>query len=85
MLHCFGQVVALFSFIQEDISQFLLYSTQPLSIKQPHDPHERDYQHIHFVPSLNSLALQGEAQGHPRTTTTTTTITTTATTTTTRL
>ncbi|MPC51088.1 hypothetical protein E2C01_044926 [Portunus trituberculatus] len=50
---------------------------QPLSIKQPHDPHELDYQHIHFVPWLNSLALQGEAQGRPRTTTTTTTTTTT--------
>ncbi|MPC38911.1 hypothetical protein E2C01_032428 [Portunus trituberculatus] len=53
----------------------------PLSIKQPHDPHERDYQHIHFVPWFNSLALQGEAQGHPRTTTTTITITITITTT----
>ncbi|MPC42221.1 hypothetical protein E2C01_035837 [Portunus trituberculatus] len=57
------------------VAQYL----QPLSIKQPHDPHERDSQHIHFVPWLNSLALQGEAQGRPRTTTTT--ITTTATTT----
>ncbi|MPC96616.1 hypothetical protein E2C01_091885 [Portunus trituberculatus] len=36
---------------------------QPLSIKQPHDPHEHDSQHIHFVPWLNSLALQGKASG----------------------
>ncbi|MPC74120.1 hypothetical protein E2C01_068469 [Portunus trituberculatus] len=30
---------------------------------EPHDPHEHDSQNIHFVPWLNSLALQGEASG----------------------
>ncbi|MPC41397.1 hypothetical protein E2C01_034988 [Portunus trituberculatus] len=45
----------------QDLS-FVQY-LQPLSIKQPRDPHERDSQHIHFVPWLNSLALQGEASG----------------------
>ncbi|XP_045111751.1 Kv channel-interacting protein 2-like isoform X3 [Portunus trituberculatus] len=51
--------------------------------KQPHDPHERDSLHIHFIPWLNSLTLQGKAQRHTGTTTTTTTTTTTITITTT--
>ncbi|MPC60773.1 hypothetical protein E2C01_054829 [Portunus trituberculatus] len=51
--------------MNEDVANlsFVQY-LQPLSIKQPHHPHERDSQQIHFVSWLNSLAQGSGTSSH---------------------